>query len=661
MRRQEISQRPELEAELVSVMAVLSRIAPEAEAERVKVDDLRGKVNTLQGQRTELEDLAQRLADAHGDIAHLERQVRTHESKVGDSESALQREPEIREQFAKLQGSKAELDRLTQALARKSELDTEKAGLERELAVHKERLSGEASRLRKKIADELEPRAKRMPEIDEGLRAIAGEQADLAELEKTMRRQSEQAQELAARVRYLKETNASLLKDMEDTRNKFDMLEKGDRVCPLCKEPLGADGQEHLRREYEAQGLERKRQYEANATDQKSLDEKHRGLTIHLSRLDGELRQSRQRIEARTARLERDKVESERAQTGLVQATADFEHVETLIKKEDFANDERRRLARLDAEISALGYDAERHRQAREWVMSLEGYDELHRKLEQAVESLPADREALATAGQMLNRRRQEMRAAQDRRAAIEGELKALPSLEATLKAVDMRYRELSRQRDDALVKQGVLERQIERCTALEEEVGQQERQRGGLLDERSVYDELAAAFGKNGIQALVIETAIPQLQADANEILGRLTENRMSLKLQVQEGRRDSRTGLPSEELEIKIADELGTRSYETFSSGEAFRINFALRIALSRLLARRSGAPLPILFIDEGFGSLDRAGQDRLTEAIQSIQDDFQKIIVITHIEEIKEVFSARIEVTKTGSGSTFEVVQA
>jgi exonuclease SbcC len=124
-------------------------------------------------------------------------------------------------------------------------------------------------------------------------------------------------------------------------------------------------------------------------------------------------------------------------------------------------------------------------------------------------------------------------------------------------------------------------------------------------------------------------------------------------------EGRKDGRTGFPTEELDIKIADEVGTRSYETFSGGETFRINFALRIALSKLLARRSGAPLPILFIDEGFGSQDGSGQERLTEAIQSIQDDFEKIIVITHIDQLKEAFPVRIEVTKSEKGSIFSVL--
>jgi len=56
----------------------------------------------------------------------------------------------------------------------------------------------------------------------------------------------------------------------------------------------------------------------------------------------------------------------------------------------------------------------------------------------------------------------------------------------------------------------------------------------------------------------------------------------------------------------------------------------------------------------IDEGFGSQDIEGRDRLVEAIKMIQDDFEKILVITHIPELKDVFPVRIEVTKTPAGS-------
>ena len=90
----------------------------------------------------------------------------------------------------------------------------------------------------------------------------------------------------------------------------------------------------------------------------------------------------------------------------------------------------------------------------------------------------------------------------------------------------------------------------------------------------------------------------------------------------------------------------------------GEGFRIDFALRIALSRLLARRAGAQLRSLFIDEGFGSQDAQGRDHLVAAIHSIQDDFERILVITHIEELKDAFPDRIEIEKHADGSQFRI---
>jgi exonuclease SbcC len=168
---------------------------------------------------------------------------------------------------------------------------------------------------------------------------------------------------------------------------------------------------------------------------------------------------------------------------------------------------------------------------------------------------------------------------------------------------------------------------------------------------DESIYRELVEAFGKKGVQALIIETAVPEIESKANELLARMTEGRMTVRIKTQDVTLDGR---PTETFDIEIADELGTRNYEMFSGGEAFRINFAIRVALSRLVARRAGAPLQTLIIDEGFGTQDAAGIEKLREAITTIQDDFEKILVITHIEEFKDAFPARIEVTKEADGS-------
>ncbi len=174
--------------------------------------------------------------------------------------------------------------------------------------------------------------------------------------------------------------------------------------------------------------------------------------------------------------------------------------------------------------------------------------------------------------------------------------------------------------------------------------------------DEMALFEELREAFGRRGIPNMIIETVVPEVEEVANALLAKMTEGQMMLRLESQ---RETKAGETRETLEIIISDGLGTRAYEMYSGGEAFRINFALRVALSKLLARRAGAQLRALFIDEGFGSQDALGRERLVAAINSVQDDFDRILVITHLDELRDAFPARIEVTKTPEGSQLRLV--
>jgi exonuclease SbcC len=173
--------------------------------------------------------------------------------------------------------------------------------------------------------------------------------------------------------------------------------------------------------------------------------------------------------------------------------------------------------------------------------------------------------------------------------------------------------------------------------------------------EEQAIYKELSLAFGKRGVQALLIESAIPDIEDEANRLLTRMTGGRMSVRFETQ---RQTLKGETRETMDIHIADERGTRNYELYSGGEKFRVNFAIRIALSKLLAHRAGVRLQTLVIDEGFGSQDTEGRTRLVQAIDAVKDDFARILVITHIEELRDAFPVRIDVWKTPEGSQFEV---
>jgi exonuclease SbcC len=179
--------------------------------------------------------------------------------------------------------------------------------------------------------------------------------------------------------------------------------------------------------------------------------------------------------------------------------------------------------------------------------------------------------------------------------------------------------------------------------------------ERARRADDKGIYDELREAFGKRGVPAMIIEAAVPEIEEAANAVLNRMTSGRMHLRIDTQ---REIKTGELREALEINISDELGTRPYENYSGGEQFRVNFAIRMALSKLLARRAGAQLQTLVIDEGFGTQDAQGRERLVAAITAIQDDFERILVITHIDELRDAFPARIDIIKTPEGSQISI---
>ena len=95
-------------------------------------------------------------------------------------------------------------------------------------------------------------------------------------------------------------------------------------------------------------------------------------------------------------------------------------------------------------------------------------------------------------------------------------------------------------------------------------------------------------------------------------------------------------------------------------FSGGEAFRIDFALRIALSKMLARRAGTSLQTLIIDEGFGSQDEEGLAHIMDALYRIQDDFAKIIIVSHLPSMKDQFPVHFHIEKKPTGSVIDIIE-
>lgn len=236
----------------------------------------------------------------------------------------------------------------------------------------------------------------------------------------------------------------------------------------------------------------------------------------------------------------------------------------------------------------------------------------------------------------------------------------ALTDLEADVtidRVTDAQLSAMRKEKEDADRMVGAIQQQQENVKQTLLQLDAWRKEQIEKAEEYGVLKEVRVAFSKKGVPAMLIEQAVPEIERAANDLLLRLTDGRMNVRFDTQ---KELKSGDMAEALDIVISDELGARSYENYSGGEKFKINFAIRIALSKLLAKRAGVQLRSLFIDEGFGTQDASGREQVVAAINAIKDDFDCILVITHIEELKEAFPVQIEVIKSDSGSTFRVIR-
>ncbi|MEM9770697.1 MAG: AAA family ATPase, partial [Cyanobacteria bacterium P01_D01_bin.73] len=332
-------------------------------------------------------------------------------------------------------------------------------------------------------------------------------------------------------------------------------------------------------------------------------------------------------------------------------------------------------IEQITEKINALNYQVELHNQLRENLRDQQQWLTQFENLKRCREEKPKLDLQYQQSETNQKERQQEIEKLDEQAQELQRQLEQIPDPTEAIAQLEIQCQSLRQTLNQYLADLGRSQQQAAELDELEKQSQSDRNVLAKHQKQQRIYEELAKAFGKNGLQALTIETVLPQLEAESNRILSRLSANQLHVQFITQKAKknqskpRGSRKGKKGDRaldnvamtdtLEILIADSRGTRPYETYSGGEAFRINFSIRLALSRLLTQRSGTALQLLIVDEGFGTQDEAGRDRLVAAINAIAGEFSCILTVTHIPQLKEAFQNRIEVTKTATGSTLQVI--
>ncbi|HKZ34925.1 MAG TPA: SMC family ATPase [Patescibacteria group bacterium] len=325
--------------------------------------------------------------------------------------------------------------------------------------------------------------------------------------------------------------------------------------------------------------------------------------------------------------------------------------------KENSIRPELKTLARLIGQLREIGYDKNAHEALLKEKQKTSEYEKEKQEVDTAVTRIEAEEPIIKDEQERFAKLKQEEAKEKvflQEAPQILSRLSRLKEEEESVLSKLTDLRTLEREERSLL---GAAQQLVAHTEQLSKDKEKKIREKHDLLEKKQLLEELSLAFGKRGIQAMIIETAVPEIEEEANVLLEKMTDGRMSIALETQKETKTKKDLV--ETLEIVISDELGARSYELYSGGEAFRVNFSLRLALAKLLTRRAGTKLQFLVIDEGFGTQDQLGQERLIEAINSIQEEFEKILIVTHIESLKEAFPTRIEVIKKQTGSITQLI--
>ena len=644
-------------AELEELENSLAALDKDLSEQQVKTTAVRDQVGELRRQQAGQEESARRLSDLAKEMEQFESAHKTAQQQVAAFDTLVEAAPAIHQGAAQLATARDAFARLEEAGRSFEELERQRVAASGVIDVKKTLLESQIQQLTTEIETRLSPKAQGLEQIETSQQQLQAEGPIIEEQERALATERERLNAMAVQTGQLQsalERAAVEGKELAAKKELLDGANGQEAVCPLCQTPLSEDGCQRLVETFEADIVAKREEYRNTSSQVNTLKVETAELESRLPQQEQALTQAQTKRQVGLQQLVQQLQEAQQARLDLAEANPRLEAMRTALVDGSFAAEESVKLKKLEAQIQELEYDPAARQRIFQETQALDEFAQQERLLEQAEAGLPGAKESSEQNAAMALRRKEELEALQTQAAEAKEALAGLAALESEFTQSQQREREMGVKIQQAIERQGALRNQVERRETMEQEVIVESARLTALQDEQSIYQELATAFGRQGVQAMLIETVVPRLEDETNALLGRMTDNRMNVKLETQRERASSQ-GEPRETLEILVSDELGPRSYEMYSGGEAFRVDLALRIALSKVLAQRIGAPLPTLFIDEGFGTQDTVGRERILDVINSIGEDFEKVLVITHFDDLKDGFEVRINVLKDESGST------
>ena len=556
---------------------------------RVTLEQVAPRWEALQRERERLHALLAELRVAESEAAGLARDRERLERELADVATARVELERIRQEVAPLAEIVVrvqEMDRLYAEEGRRRTLLESERALADDLARLRERRAKieSAPTLEQQVTLELEEKRREVQQVDEELEA---KRTDWVR----------DRQEAETKLEALRRQHAELKEQRER------LVAAGENgVCPICARSLG----DHYRSVLDLID---------DQLNTATVDGTYyRRRVDQLAEMPADVKllaERRKQAQDATGKLERRLAKVQSAVQELAQ-----------VSREVTQKEQRHETLRRDLAAIPSGYDAARHDQLRRELERLQPLDARAARLGAQVEregQLRRESERVADVSALtaekladLTRQRDSVKFSEHSFSALRADYeRAAGELHAAELAAVAADGELAASR-------GALEtaRQAER------DLARSQGQLDELTRDKRMHDELDRAYSDMRTDLNV--QLRPEISELASSFLTELTDARYS---------------------ELELDDQYNTLVLEdgipkpVISGGEEDLANLVLRLAISQMIAERAGQSFSLLILDEVFGSLDEARRHNVIGLLRALQDRFEQVILITHIESVRE----------------------
>ena len=512
------------------------------------------------------------------------------------------------EEYKKIRREREELEKVREAYVKKKEIEKEL----KLICDEKKKLDEIIFELNKKIKEGEEIRKK-------------GEELEVEE-----RKLFEGKKEMEGGIKIKQIQIKHIEDDLEEWKKKKDEIEKmgPESSCPTCGRILGEKYEEIVENFSKKIGDGRKKIKEM----EKEMEELKEGLKS---------------IEGKMEELEKEKEEIEKEMKELVKAEKELNHYVESKKEKEMVEEEKRK------EMEKLGevkFDEVRYEEVKRKSMELE-------KIQEEIFVLKSEIQKIPQLDEVIEEMHSDIKFISMQLEEVHKKMDALDFSKEKYKEVEREYeegrKELQEKREDRIKIQGEIsqiEREIER---LSKEIEEQKKQREKIKELRKEIQILEILAGErdtgllNDFKRYLISRIGPLLSSYASTFFSIFTGGKYN-DIEIDEN------------YEIFIYDNGERFSITRFSGGEEDLANLSLRLAISQLIAQRAGNIFQFIALDEIFGSQDIERRRNVLRALGELSNQFSQIVLITHIEDIKDSLQHIINVFEDEHGISHVAIE-